>query len=134
MIIRTDPIADMLTRIRNAQRARHETVAIPLSVLKWNLGKVLESEGYISSVKKSDTNERLFVVGLKYLDKDRREPLIQGIVRKSTPGQRLFVKSTELPRVLNGLGIAVISTSKGLMTNMAAKKNGLGGEVLCEVW
>ncbi len=129
----TDPIADMLTRIRNAQRASHELVNIPSSKLKINVAKVLKSEGYIKNFRIiSDGQHRFIRIFLKY-DKEG-VAIIGGIKRVSKPGCRVYAGSTEIPKVLNGYGINILSTSKGLMTDNEAKKVGVGGEILCAVW
>jgi len=129
----TDPIADMLTRIRNAQRASHELVNIPNSKLKINVAKVLKSEGYIKNFRIiSDGQHRFIRIFLKY-DKEG-VAIIGGIKRVSKPGCRVYAGSTEIPKVLNGYGINILSTSKGLMTDNEAKKVGVGGEILCAVW
>lgn len=129
----TDPIADMLTRIRNAQRASHELVNIPSSKLKINVAKVLKSEGYIKNFRIiSDGQHRFIRIFLKY-DKDGVS-IIEGIKRVSKPGCRVYAGKDEIPKVLNGYGINILSTSKGLMTDNEARKIGVGGEVLCAVW
>ncbi len=129
----TDPIADMLTRIRNAQRASHELVNIPSSKLKINVAKVLKSEGYIKNFRIiSDGQHRFIRIFLKY-DKEG-VAIIEGIKRVSKPGCRVYTGSDEVPEVLNGYGINILSTSKGLMTDNEARKTGIGGEILCAVW
>jgi small subunit ribosomal protein S8 len=129
----TDPIADMLTRIRNAQRASHELVNIPSSKLKINVAEVLKSEGYVKNFRIiSDGQHRFIRVFLKY-DKDG-VAIIGGIKRVSKPGCRVYSGSDEVPKVLNGYGINILSTSKGLMTDNEARKMGVGGEILCAVW
>lgn len=129
----TDPIADMLTRIRNAQRASHELVNIPSSKLKINVAKVLKSEGYVKNFRIiSDGQHRFIRIFLKY-DKEG-DAVIEGIKRVSKPGCRVYAGSDEVPKVLNGYGINILSTSKGLMTDNEAKKMGVGGEILCAVW
>ncbi len=129
----TDPIADMLTRIRNAQRASHELVNIPSSKLKINVAKVLKSEGYIKNFRIiSDGQHRFIRIFLKY-DKEG-VAIIEGIKRVSKPGCRVYAGNDEVPKVLNGYGISILSTSKGLMTGNEAKKIGVGGEILCSVW
>jgi len=129
----TDPIADMLTRIRNAQRASHELVNIPSSKLKINVAKVLKSEGYIKNFRIiSDGQHRFIRIFLKY-DKDGVS-IIEGIKRVSKPGCRVYAGKDEIPKVLNGYGINILSTSKGLMTDNEARKIGVGGEILCAVW
>lgn len=129
----TDPIADMLTRIRNAQRASHELVNIPSSKLKINVAKVLKSEGYVKNFRIiSDGQHRFIRIFLKY-DKEG-DAVIEGIKRVSKPGCRVYAGSTEIPKVLNGYGINILSTSKGLMTDNEARKMRVGGEILCAVW
>lgn len=130
----TDPIADMLTRIRNAQKARHATVTIPFSKLKWRVAEILLSEGYLAkldTIEKKEGGPMSLVVTLKYFGK---EPAIQMVARESTPGHRKYRQAFELPRVLNDYGIAIISTSRGVMTNKDARKMGIGGEVICSVY
>lgn len=128
----TDPIADMLTRIRNANQMRHESVDMPASKLKNEFLQVLKKEGYIADVKviKGDVQDTLRVT-LKYL---QNETVVKGLKRISKPGLRVYAKNTEIPKVLNGLGIAVISTSKGLLTDREARKQKVGGEILAYVW
>lgn len=129
----TDPIADMLTRIRNANQMRYKEVAMPTSKLKVEIAKILKEEGFISDYQMSKANTGdLLVLGLKYGQK--KERVITGLKRISKPGLRVYAKAEEIPTVLNGLGIAIISTSKGLMTNKEAKKSQLGGEVLAYIW
>jgi len=129
----TDPIADMLTRVRNAQRASHELVNIPSSKLKINVAKVLKSEGYIKNFRIISDGQHSFIrVFLKY-DKEG-VAIIEGIKRVSKPGCRVYAGSDEIPKVLNGYGINILSTSKGLMTDNEARKVGVGGEILCAVW
>jgi len=129
----TDPIADMLTRIRNAQRASHELVNIPSSKLKINVAKVLKSEGYVKNFRIiSDGQHRFIRIFLKY-DKEG-VAIIEGIKRVSKPGCRVYAGSDEVPKVLNGYGINILSTSKGLMTDSEARKMRVGGEILCAVW
>lgn len=129
----TDPIADMLTRIRNAQRASHELVNIPSSKLKINVAKVLKSEGYVKNFRIiSDGQHRFIRIFLKY-DKEG-DAVIEGIKRVSKPGCRVYAGSDEVPKVLNGYGINILSTSKGLMTDNEARKMRVGGEILCAVW
>lgn len=129
----TDPIADMLTRIRNAIMVNKKDVTIPLSTEKLEVSKILKSEGYISNFKVD--NSELFaqiVVELKYNDK--KNGVIEGLKRVSKPGRRVYTKSDNVPKVLGGLGVAIISTSKGIMTGRECKKNNVGGEVLLHVW
>lgn len=130
----TDPIADFLTRIRNASSAGHRVVEIPSSNLKKEITKILFDQGFILSYKfQDDSIQGTIKIALKY-DKITKEPVIRKIERVSTPGLRKYVSATELPRVLNGLGIAIISTSKGVMTNKKAKELNVGGEVICNVY
>jgi small subunit ribosomal protein S8 len=129
----TDPIADMLTRLRNANSAYHDTVAMPHSKIKAHIAEILQREGYIASFRVEDAEVgKNLVVMLKY--GNARERSIAGIKRVSKPGLRVYAKRDNLPRVLGGLGVAIISTSAGLMTDRQAKKNGVGGEVLAFVW
>ena len=131
-MVMTDPIADMLTRIRNANQAKHEVVEMPASRLKLEILEVLKNEGYITEYEKvEDGTQGVIKVTLKYVNKER---VIKGIKRISKPGLRVYAKSTELPQVLNGLGVAIISTSNGVMTDREARKNKLGGEVVAFVW
>ena len=128
-----DPIADMLTRIRNAQIAKHDTVVIPASNLKKAIAKILLDEGYIKSYEVvEDGTQGVIRIQLKYLA--GKEKVISGLRRVSKPGLRVYAGADELPRVLKGLGIAIISTSKGVMTDKAARANHVGGEVLAFVW
>jgi small subunit ribosomal protein S8 len=130
----TDPIADYLTRIRNASSAGHRVVEIPSSNLKKEITKILFDQGYILSYKfEEDAVQGTIKIALKY-DKATKEPVIKKIRRVSTPGLRKYVNSNELPRVLNGLGVAIISTSHGVMTGKQAKNENVGGEVLCYVY
>lgn len=127
----SDPIADMLTRIRNAQMAEKVTVVMPSSKLKVALAKVLQDEGYVDGYKVvSDNGKPTLEIGLKYYA-DR--PVIEKIQRVSRPGLRVYKGSEDIPKVMNGLGVAIVSTSKGLMTDRKARANGIGGEVLCIV-
>ena len=128
----TDPIADMLTRIRNANSARHDTVDIPASNMKKSIAQILLDEGYIKSYQiVDDGTQGVIHITLKYNGKDK---VITGLRRVSKPGLRVYVGADELPRVLRGLGIAIISTSKGVMTDKAARAAHVGGEVLAFVW
>ena len=131
----TDPIADYLTRLRNANSAGHRTVSVPASNLKKEITKILFDQGYILSYKFEDTsnNQGNIKLALKY-DSLTKDPVIKKIERISTPGLRQYNSSINLPRVLNGLGISIISTSKGVMTGKEAKKNNVGGEVICYVY
>jgi small subunit ribosomal protein S8 len=130
----TDPISDMLTRLRNGALARHERVTLPASKLKRNVAEILVSEGFVSSVA-GDVDEKghdVLTLVLKY-GRDRA-PAIEGIRRVSRPGRRIYVPCTEIPKVRQGMGISVLSTSRGVMSDRDARKQGVGGEVLCEVW
>lgn len=129
----TDPIADYLTRIRNAQTARHKVVEIPASNLKKEITKILHDKGYILNYKFDEGTPGTIKIALKYNAKSKN-PAITKINRISTPGLRKYSGSEELPRVLNGLGIAIISTSKGVMSDKEARTQGVGGEVLCYVY
>ena len=129
----TDPVADMLTRIRNANTAKHETVDVPASNLKKAIAQILFDEGYIKSFEiVDDGTQGVIHITLKYLA--GKEKVISGLRRVSKPGLRVYAGADELPRVLKGLGIAIISTSKGVMTDKAARANHVGGEVLAFVW
>ena len=129
----TDPVADMLTRIRNANTAKHESVDVPASNLKKAIAKILLDEGYIKSYEIfEDGTQGIIRIQLKYLA--GKEKVISGLRRVSKPGLRVYAGADELPRVLKGLGIAIISTSKGVMTDKAARANHVGGEVLAFVW
>ena len=130
----SDPIADYLTRIRNAVRANHRVVEIPASNLKKDITKILFEQGYILSYKFDDsTVQGTIKIALKY-NKETKEPVIKKLQRISTPGLRLYSGSNDLPRILNGLGIAIVSTSHGVMTGKQAKRDNVGGEVLCYVY
>ena len=129
----TDPIGDMLTRIRNASSARHEKVVFPASRLKLRIAEVLKDEGYIQDfVRHEDGVQGSITILLKYTPE--REPAFSEIKRVSKPGLRRYVPTTEIPRVLNGLGIAILSTSKGVMVDREARKQKVGGELICTVW
>jgi small subunit ribosomal protein S8 len=129
----TDPIADMLTRIRNANMSYQDEVAIPRSRLKEEIARVLEREGYVSTFRvEGDPPKQRIVIEMKY--GPERERTISGLRRVSRPGRRVFASRERLPRVLGGLGVAILSTSQGLMTDRQAARNGVGGEVLCYVW
>jgi small subunit ribosomal protein S8 len=129
----TDPIGDMLTRIRNASRARHEKVLIPASRLKMRIAEVLKDEGFIKDyVLHEDGTQGAITVLLKYTSD--REPAISDIKRVSKPGLRRYVPTDSIPRVLNGMGIAILSTSKGVMVDREARKQKVGGELICTVW
>ena len=124
----TDPIADMLTRIRNAHLALHKEVNVPRSKMKESLAAILKQEGYVEDVAVADNN---IAITLKYL---KGKPVISGLKRVSTPGRRIYVKSRQIPKVQNGLGICILSTSKGVMDGVTAHEQKLGGELLCEIW
>ena len=131
----TDPIADMLTRVRNANVAMHDTVRMPSSKLKEALAAILEKEGYIAGFSVSDATDRpgrTLEIRMKY-DRERK-PSISGLRRVSKPGLRVYTKADKLPRVLGGMGVAVLSTSQGLMTDREARQRRVGGEILCFVW
>jgi small subunit ribosomal protein S8 len=129
----TDPIADFLTRIRNALLAKHETTEIPASKLKWRLAEILKAEGYITETQLvGEGRHKVIRIGLKY---DAGEvSVIQSLQRTSKPGRRIYVAADQLPRVLNGLGVAVISTSHGMMSDRECRRLHIGGEVMCQVW
>ena len=130
----TDPIADMLTRIRNANTAKHDTVDIPSSKMKLSIAKILLDEGYITKYDIiEDGNFKTIRITLKY-GADKNEKIITGLKRISKPGLRIYAGKEDLPRVLGGLGIAIISTNQGVITDKAARKLGIGGEVLCYIW
>lgn len=134
----TDPIADMLTRIRNANKAKHEKVEMPASKAKIDVLNVILKEGYITGFEVVDTETpnhnpaKKIVVTLKYTDK--KERVIKGITRISKPGLRTYAKASEMPKVFNGLGVAIVSTSNGVMTDREARKAGIGGEVMAYIW
>lgn len=132
----TDPIADMLTRLRNANQAYHDSVSMPYSKLKAGVAEILQQEGYVTSWKVEETPEdqvgKTLTVVLKY--GQNRERTIAGLRRISKPGLRVYAKATGLPKVLGGLGVAIISTSQGLLTDRQANQKGVGGEVLAYVW
>ena len=133
MAVINDPIADMLTRIRNGLIARHDAVTIPASNMKKSIAKILLEEGYIKSVDYIDDGlQGQIKVTLKYVA--GKESVIKGLKRISKPGLRVYAKSEEIPKVLGGLGIAIVSTSKGVMTDKAARNAGIGGEVLAYIW
>lgn len=130
----TDPIADMLTRIRNAQALSRKEVFVPASRVKKELARILKEEGYISDIKDSKGRKEIpgIMIGLKY--DHNNNGVIKNIQRVSKPGQRIYAKSDKLPRILQGIGIAVVSTSQGLMTDHKARARKLGGEIICKVW
>lgn len=129
----TDPIADMLTRIRNATQARHRYVLVPASKLKISVARILKEEGYIGGFEVSrDRPQPTMRIWLRYTDD--REPVLSGLRRVSKPGRRVYVGKGEIPWVLSGMGLAILSTPRGVMTGREARKLGIGGEVLCHVW
>jgi len=129
----TDPIADMLTRIRNASQAKFKTVDIPASNMKRNIAEILLNEGYIKSFEEIENdNQGIIRINLKYTEKGKK--VISGLRRISKPGLRIYASKDELPKVLNGLGIAIISTSQGVVTDKKARQLGIGGEVLAYIW
>lgn len=129
----TDPIADALTRIRNAQQAGHESVTMPRSNIKLGIVKILKDEGFVEGYVEGEKGAMPFIkVFLKYDGKSRGT--IRGVTRISKPGRRVYVGRTEIPRVRNGLGIAILTTPRGLLTDSQARQAGVGGEVLCHVW
>ena len=128
----TDPVADMLTRIRNANKAMHETTSMPHSRLKEGIAELMKAEGYIKDYKVDRTGHPVLVIELKY--GRNRERIITDIKRVSKPGRRVYARKDRLPRVLGGMGIAVLSTNHGLMTDREARRRRVGGEILCHVW
>lgn len=126
-----DPVSDLLTRIRNAGMARHAKVSMPHSRLKESVAQILKAEGYVSEVIVEGVAPKQIVISLKY---NGQAPVIVGLRQISTPGLRRYVRSSEIPRVLGGMGISVVSTPRGVMTGSAAKKANLGGELVCYVW
>lgn len=130
----TDPIADMLTRIRNASAARHRELSLPSSRVKREIARILAEEGFIDAyeTKAADGPQELLTLRLKYVE--GRTPVVSGLKRISKPGLRVYARKTEIPRVLGGLGLAILSTSRGIMTGSDTRKQNLGGEVLCYVW
>lgn len=129
----TDPIADMLTRIRNGNDARHETVDIPASNMKKQIAQILLDEGYIEGYDVIEDNKQGIIrIKFKYAENNQR--IISGIKKISKPGLRVYVNNNEIPKVLGGLGVAILSTSKGVMTDKEARKERVGGEVICYVW
>ncbi|HQF57097.1 MAG TPA: 30S ribosomal protein S8 [Candidatus Magasanikbacteria bacterium] len=127
----TDPIADMLTRIRNAQLSHKKTVEIPFSKLKKVIVELLSREGYVGKVEESGETHPVLIVELKY---NGKKPVIQSLKRESKPGHRVYLQKNDLPKILNDYGIAIISTSKGIMTNKEARAQGIGGEIICSVY
>ncbi len=133
MAVVTDTIADMLTRMRNANQMRYEEVSVPASKLKLEVARILKEEGFIQDYKlEKDTTQGTIVITLKYAE--NKERVITGLKRISKPGLRVYAKQGEIPKVLNGLGIAIISTSKGIMTDKQARSENVGGEVLAYIW
>lgn len=132
----SDPIADMLTRIRNAQMREHKTVSMPHSTVKVAIADVLQKEGYIEEYKVlPETPQAVLQITLKYVgDRRHRRSVITGLERVSRPGRRVYVGKGEIPWVLSGMGISIVTTSKGVMTGQQARRLGVGGEVLCKVW
>ena len=129
----TDPIADMLTRMRNAIMVRHDSVLVPASKMKLAISKILKEEGFVEDYEVvRGKPHRVIKVRLKY--KDRNQPILSGLERVSKPGLRVYVQKKEIPRVYGGLGIAILSTPKGVMTGQQAWRQGIGGELLCYVW
>jgi small subunit ribosomal protein S8 len=131
----TDPVADLLSRIRNASMARHELTRVPANKLKKNIALLLKAEGYVADVRQEEwgpKKHQTLTIVLKY--GDDRTSAFQGIRRVSRPGRRVYVRHDQIPRVLSGLGISIISTSTGLMSDKEARRRKLGGELLCEVW
>jgi small subunit ribosomal protein S8 len=133
-----DPIGDMLTRIRNAVLAGHTTVALPSSKIKISIAKIMKEEGYVSGYEVVDgktAGQKMLRIRLKYVGERReRRPVISGLERVSRPGRRVYTGKQEIPWVLSGLGVAILSTPKGVMTGQRARQLGVGGEVLCKVW
>jgi len=128
-----DPIADMLTRIRNGIMASYDKVEMPCSKMKINMAKILKAEGYIRNYRTiEDSKQDIMVIYLKY--NEDKSPVIKGLKRISKPSCRMYSRCKKIPRVLNGLGINIISTSRGIMTDREAKKTGIGGEIICSVW
>lgn len=135
----TDPIADMLTRIRNAVLASHNTVALPNSKMKASIAQILKEEGYISGFEVVEDNkhpvQKVLRIRLKYIGERReRRPVITGLERISRPGNRVYTGKQEIPWVLSGMGVAILSTPKGIMTGARARQVGVGGEIICKVW
>ncbi|HOG12914.1 MAG: 30S ribosomal protein S8 [Smithellaceae bacterium] len=130
----TDPIADMLTRIRNGNKARFKTVSVHMSQLNMNIARVLKTNGYIHNYEavKNDKGHPMLKIALKY--PDAKHTVITDIQRVSKPGRRVYVAADQVPKVLNGFGISIISTSRGIMTDQEARESNVGGEVLCKVW
>jgi small subunit ribosomal protein S8 len=134
----SDPIADMLTRIRNAIMASHAQVALPSSKLKVEIAKILKEEGFLDSFEVADgerPGQKVLRLKIKYVGERRqRRAVISGLERVSRPGRRIYTKKTDIPWVLSGIGVAILSTPKGIMTGMRARQLGVGGEIICKVW
>lgn len=129
----TDPIADLLIRLQNAARRRHDVVSVPASKLKRNILQILQAEGYIQGIGEGvDSGHPVLLVQLRYIGED--QPMITGMKRISKPGRRVYVGSQDVPKVQNGIGLSILSTSKGLMTDQDSRRARLGGELLCTVW
>jgi small subunit ribosomal protein S8 len=129
----SDPLSDLLTRLKNGMRAGHERVDVPASRVKEAVLKVLEEEGYVASFRKvQEAGRPVLRVGLKY--DHEGEPIVSGLERVSRPGRRVYAKADAIPKVLGGLGVSIVSTSKGIVTDRAARQSRLGGEVLCNIW
>ena len=129
----TDPISDLLVRLKNGSQRRHETVAVPASKLKRAILAILEKEGYVEAIEDEVRDGHPFLkVHLRYVDED--QPMISGLARISKPGRRVYVGSKDIMKVRNGIGMSILSTSKGIMTDQESRRNGLGGEVLCSIW
>ena len=129
----TDPISDFLTRLRNAQKAKKKTVDIPASNMKIKIAEIMKDQGFISDFSVNDTDNKQGNINIK-LKYNNSDGVILGLERVSRPGIRKYVSGSELPKVLNGLGVAIVSTSKGLLTDKEARKLGVGGEVICYIW
>jgi small subunit ribosomal protein S8 len=130
----TDPIADMLTRLRNAAAAGHEIVQMPLSGIKQEIARLLKDEGYIVKYEITDTEKPTATLKITLKYNQRRQPIIRGLRRASSPGRRLYVGWQDLPRVQGGLGVSIVTTSRGVMTDRTARAERVGGEVLCLIW
>lgn len=130
----TDMIADTLTRIRNANLVRHQIVRVIKTKITFSVIKILKEEGYISSFEEIETNNKKYLLLCLKYHSQKRQPIITGIKRISKPGLRIYVNKSNLPNILNNLGVAILSTSKGILTNNKAKKLGIGGEVICYIW
>lgn len=136
-MVMTDPIADMLTRVRNALKAKHETVRMPASKMKGEILRIMKEEGFIEDFEKyceEGSACEMFSVKLKYFGGLKKQSVIAGLRRVSRPGLRIYTQKDQIPRVNDGLGLAVISTSKGVMTDKQSRKYGIGGEIVCYIW